>query len=200
MVNRGLQDIVESMGGWWIATLYSIDTMGQSVYPAMSSERRLAGEPVYHGDEGEAGKHDAISNGDQPEWCKAGGRRIIAGNVLSSAEKIVPRYWPVVILALHDVQGERDKAAHYMAGNIAGRLGVNSGYVFSVCRRWGIMQFNRRHAGAVSVEYRLKYVESISDLQTILGYKKQKELETRSDIFSLLESSLSSAKKILENY
>lgn len=186
---------VDQFGSWWHAVLFSFSVMSESVFPAMTAERRIAGTPVYPGSD----ETEAINYDDPAEWRQAGGKRIEAGRILQHAEQITHPDWPVITLAMHDNKHERSISAATIADRLVKQLHVPHNYAMAVCIRWGEKRFNRRHAGAVSREYRLTHTDTVDDLIKKSGWAEQKERMKRSEIIEILEQSFSDAKSRLDN-
>jgi len=193
-IERNTRAIVAQFGSWWHAVLFAFDAMSQSVFPRATTERRLAGEPVYP----DSDEVDAISYDDPDEWRQAGGKRIVAGRILKHAETITGADWSIVTLALHDDPVDRGLAMAGVGNRIAEKLNLPRVYTQAVCRRWGEKRFNKRHEGAVSREYRISHYDTVAELQAMLGASEATEWKRRAEITELLEASFIQAKDRLD--
>jgi len=161
----------------------------------MTSERSIAGTPVYL----DSDETEAISYESPDEWKQSGGTRIEAGNILRHAQKVAGKDWAIVTLALSDDHAERWVATESPAIRIAARIDAPVPYVRAVCRRWGEKQFNKRHKGAESREYRIGYTTTVAGLVGLHGMNRNIERESRSEIYSILNAGFSTAKKKMDD-
>jgi len=189
------RSIILQFGSLWHAVLFSFATMAESVYAHMTTERSAAGTPFYP----DSDDQEAVSYEAPDEWTQAGGKRIEAGNILRHAQAVAGSDWSVVTLALSDNHAERWVATQSPAIRIAARIDAPVVYVRAVCRRWGEKQFNKRHAGAVSREYRIAYTSTVAGLIKLSGKSENTERQRRSEIYSILNAGFNTAKKKMDS-
>ena len=193
-MNRNLENIIESMGGLWHAVCRSMSVMAGSVLPNMTSERRLAGEPVY----ADSDDIDAVSYSPPEEWKQAGGHRIVSSQILKHAEVITGADWSAITLALHDDSVDRGLAEAALGMRIAKKTGWPRTYCQYICKRWGESRFKERYKGAVSIEYRIPYSHTVEELISLSGVSERTEIKRRSEIQTMLNDTFNSARDRLD--
>jgi len=190
-----VNEIIDSLGGLWIATIRSFGIMSGSIYPGMTVERRMSGEPQYRGDEGDAQAQEAIYQG-QDEWRQAGGNRIVASKIMRKARHITGDCWSAVVLSLSDEEFERNKACFTLAHKISGNTLAYNG---AVARRYGEDSYMQRHKGAVSREYRISYSNTIAELIEMHPQQRDKERQARAEVIAKINDMFHRGKERLEN-